>query len=291
VSQSSFLYERIVERFVSWAGTQEDIRAAFIVGSRARTEHPADELSDLDLVVITTNPDRLLLDAGWLEQIGSPRLTFIEKQAVGGGLERRVLFEDALDVDFAIISYDALREMESGGWPPEISSVLARGFRLILDKDEVGRTLERAASTPLPAPHPAPDEFLSLCNDFLYHAVWAAKKLRRGELWVASSCVDCYMKHQLLRMLEWHARSAGPEVETWHGGRFLESWANPRALGGLRDSFARYDEADVRRALLRTVELFRWVALETVQSLSSEYPQEAHEEAAGWIEELLGSVW
>ena len=35
-------------------------------------------------------------------------------------------------------------------------------------------------STTPSAPPPTHAAFLALCHDFLYHAVWAAKKLRRG---------------------------------------------------------------------------------------------------------------
>jgi len=52
--------EQIEQRFTAWAQTQPDIRAAMVVGSRARTDHPADEWSDLDILVITTRPERLL---------------------------------------------------------------------------------------------------------------------------------------------------------------------------------------------------------------------------------------
>jgi len=58
-----------------------------------------------------------------------------------------------------------------------------------------------------PASPPAPAEFLNAVNDFWYHAVWTAKKLRRGELWIAMSCLDSYMKRRLLQMIEWHARA------------------------------------------------------------------------------------
>lgn len=37
-------------KFISWAQTVEDIKAAFIVGSRARKDHPADEWSDMDIL-------------------------------------------------------------------------------------------------------------------------------------------------------------------------------------------------------------------------------------------------
>jgi aminoglycoside 6-adenylyltransferase len=60
-------YERIIGPFLIWAKTQQDLRAAIILGSRATVDPPADAFSDLDLTLITTDPDRYLRDAGWLE--------------------------------------------------------------------------------------------------------------------------------------------------------------------------------------------------------------------------------
>jgi aminoglycoside 6-adenylyltransferase len=245
---------------------------------------PADTFSDLDLALITTDPDRYLRDAGWLEHIGTPWLTFVERQATGAGLERRALFERDLDVDFAILERDEVQKMVAGDWPPEISAVLARGFEFILDKDGLEHSMRRDPPKPPRARVPTSDEFLSLCSDFLYHAMWAAKKLRRGELWVAKSCADDYMKQQLLQMLTWHARAThGPGYDTWHKGRFLESWADPRVLGELHQAFAHYDEADIQRALSKTVELFRWVAKETAADLGYRYPDTDAERVTAWI--------
>ena len=283
-------YEDVLDRFLAWARPQPDVRAVMVVGSRARTDHPADAFSDLDLVVVTTDPDRYLSGTDWLEPLGTPWLTFLERQAVGEGLERRVLFEGALDVDFVPLPNEAVREMALEGWPPEIAAVLRRGFRLVLDKDDLlSRTIGGVHGTPPSAAAPPTQaEFLALCHDFLYHAVWAAKKLRRGELWIAKSCADGYMKQLLLGMIEWHARSErGWDHDTWHGGRFLEEWADPGALDGLREAFARYDEADVRRALLATMDLFRRIGRETGARLGRAYPEEADQRVTAWVVGLL----
>ena len=289
MSQGPLTYENLPQRFVAWARTQPDVRAAVVVGSRARSDHPADTFSDLDLVIVTTDPDRYLSGSDWLEPLGTPWLTIVEKQAVGEGLERRVLFEGALDVDFIPLHNEAVRRMAAEGWPPEVAAVLRRGFRFVLDKDGLGQLMEQGLSTmPPSSPPPAQAEFSALCEDFLYHAVWAAKKLRRGELWTAKACADGYMKHQLLQMIEWHVRSErGWDHDTWHGGRFIEEWADPRALEGLREAFAHYDEADVLRALLATLDLFRWVARETAARLGYIYPEDADERVKAWVVAFL----
>lgn len=44
-------YREIEQKFVAFAEGREDIRAAFIIGSRARTDHPADRLSGMQDVL------------------------------------------------------------------------------------------------------------------------------------------------------------------------------------------------------------------------------------------------
>lgn len=50
-------YADLEQHIHQWALTRADIQAAIIVGSRARIEHPADDFSDLDLILLTTNTD------------------------------------------------------------------------------------------------------------------------------------------------------------------------------------------------------------------------------------------
>ena len=46
-------------KLVTWAKKRADVRAAIVVGSRARTDHPADEWADLDVALATTKTEAL----------------------------------------------------------------------------------------------------------------------------------------------------------------------------------------------------------------------------------------
>ena len=65
-------YEDLLDRFLAWARLRPDVRAVIVVGSCARTDHPADAFSDLDLVVVSTDPDRYLSETDWLKALGTP---------------------------------------------------------------------------------------------------------------------------------------------------------------------------------------------------------------------------
>jgi len=281
--------DELIRALAAWAAARDDLRAAVILGSRARTVRPADEWADLDVLLVADDPQPYLDSVAWLEALGRVRMTFLEPTAVGGLIERRVLFEPALDADLTFIPRAMLDRIAQAGLPSDIASVLARGTRPLFDKDgTLGALLAGLFPTPAATQPPSPAAFDNLVNDALYHAIWTAKKLRRGELYVARSCCDGYMKTRLLEMISWHARAKrGSNTDTWHAGRFLEQWADPRVIEGLRGAYAHYDEADVVRALFATLELFGWVARETAERLGYTYPQETHDYTARWLAENL----
>ena len=119
--------------------------------------------------------------------------------------------------------------------------------------------------------------------------MWCAKKLQRGEIWQAKSVCDCYLKRLLLRMAEWQAKARnGPDYETWHDGRFFDKWADPRVLESLRQAYARYDDQDIRRALLATMDIFGPLSRETAELLGFTYPILGEEKATGLVTQLFG---
>jgi aminoglycoside 6-adenylyltransferase len=244
-----------------WARSREDVRAVVVVGSQARADSPADRWSDLDAVLFVDDPAALAADESWIEELGTPVLSFVEPTAIGERVERRVLFEGGEDVDFPLVDAATWRELL-----PQATIVLGRGYRVL--HDELG--LEEALRTLAPPASPVlPDAaaFRRLATDFWYHALWAAKKLRRGEVFTAKDCLDGYMKWRLLTLLEWHARALDPDVDTWHEGRYLERWADPGALAALERAYAYYDLRDVARALWETIDLFQGLEEETARRL------------------------
>lgn len=291
-------YERLVEKFVRWAEAISDIRAAIVVGSRARSDHPANEWADLDIMIVTSDPKRYISTSHWTRNIGNPLLTFLEPTAAGDGMERRVLFEGMLDVDFAVFAEEEFKrtaqQFQRGEIPPQMAAqileVFSRGMRVLLDKDGMIAKLQALLDSlePPPSRPPTQQQFIEAVNDFLYHAVFTAKHLRRGELWWTVTCLNCYMQRLMCRMMEWHAKATyGSNHDTWFRGRFLEEWANPQALKGLQNCFAHYDEEDIERALLAAMDLFRLMAIEVAEKLGYPYPTEADGQVRRWIDRTM----
>jgi len=289
-----------------------------LVGSAARQDHPADEWSDLDLVLVAVDARAYLGSTAWLAELGEVWFSYQEFHFEGQeACERRVLFAGGQDVDFMVYSIESARQAFAGTFVPEIA---ARGLRVLLDKDGILHPMPVTTSLG-PVQPPSCEEFSEVVNDFWFHTVWTAKKLRRGELWTAKRCCDDYLKRLLLRMMEWQAQGspllsedmenlgirgsvgAGSEpaltphpqisgfysvlggngVDTWFNGRFLEQWASPAALEKLRIAFAHYEEQDVWRALRASMELYDQLARDTARRWGYAYPVENVEKVMEWV--------
>jgi aminoglycoside 6-adenylyltransferase len=265
-------YEALIERFVRWAQAEDNLRAALVIGSRARTDHPADEWSDLDILFFSDDPTPYWQSTAWMLNAGDPMLSFSEPLPGRDGLERRALYDGGLDVDFVPLKSADLRGMLEHGLPPDFADMLRRGSRTLLDKDGL---LEKVLALDVPArpsDPPAESVFLNVVHDFWFHTVWTAKHLRRGELWWGKGCCDGYLKNLLRQMMEWHAQAMQPGADTWMRGRFIEEWVDPRAREALPAIYARYDESDIWYALSATMDLFRWLSQETAAALGYTLP-------------------
>jgi len=255
--------ELIAAAVSDWAAEREDIKALLLVGSQARDNASADRWSDLDLIFLVDDPAHYTEDAGWLREFGTPVVTFLEA-TLDGHWERRVLYETGEDVDFVLFPVSIEQSLEGSEGAADL---LARGYRVLIDRVGVEERLARIAAKDTVASSPTQRELVELTSDFWYHALWTAKKLRRGEVFTAIDCLDGYMKARLVTLMAWHALAIDPSVDTWHAGRFLERWADPGALAQLEKAYAHYDLRDVARALWETIDLFQGVEEETTARL------------------------
>ncbi len=147
---SSLSYAGLEASVVAWAHTQPDIRAAVIVGSRARAAPAADEWSDLDLILFTTRPERYAADGAWLSSFGPLWLTHLDHTGRGEP-EWYALYAGGLKADFVLhavappLAQAALPELIAAS---HYQTVCQRGVRAIFDRATPGAL---PALVPLPA--------------------------------------------------------------------------------------------------------------------------------------------
>jgi len=274
-----------IHRLQRWAEGEPNVRLALLVGSQARTEMPADSLSDIDLALFARDPDRILQDERWITGLGPFWTSHLEANALESGFERRVLFEDGQDVDFAVFSVKVLGVLTTD---PRAVTVLRRGFRPLVNKDSVELAVPGDEPPPVP---PSLSEFANLVNDYWFHLVWTAKKLRRGELLTALEATNGYLRTLLVRAVRWHALVRGPSGrDLWHGARFFEQWADPRVIRDFPHTVAQYDPRSIVQALLANRDLFGWLVDELRQTLSFTSPIRDESGLSVYLDALLEGV-
>ncbi len=166
--------EQWIKRFSDWAISRSDVRAVVLVGSSSRRDHPADEWSDIDILLIASDPQSYLDSTEWLASFGKPLFDIVERTTTGKIWERRVLYESGLDVDFIVLSPLNVRQNFPG--LPVVIEILQRGRQVLIDKDELFTTWSDAITARPVIQPPSSQVFLEVVSDFWFHAVWTAKK-------------------------------------------------------------------------------------------------------------------
>lgn len=283
-SEPSTSFEDIITKFRAWAESNLLVRAAIVMGSQARTDHPADRWSDLDLAVYTTHADSLIRVSDWLEQFGEIWVKARDKTARGDP-EWFIFFAGGFKVDIVLIDIAGLPGETLADWVghPDFSEIFSRGVWVLCDKTTSAGSLPRI---PTPTNFHAIDQaaFDENTSRFFLAAIRAARLLRRQDLWRARQACDEDMKLHLLKMIEYHALSTMvQDQDIWYNGRFIHEWADPDVLLRLRSCFGGFDLQALWAAFQNTYALYMDLGLATADRLNLNFPHDLALKIHGWI--------
>jgi aminoglycoside 6-adenylyltransferase len=262
-------YAHITERIPLWAAARADLRAVVQVGSRARRDHLADRYSDADYILVVPDQAPYLADTAWTADFGEV-VNLLHAKTSGGDDELLVMYAGGYTVDYVFTPADRLQYAIDHQMP---ILILQRGARILVDKDGQAGRLMALQQQPISPPPPLPaEEFLGQVRGFWYAAVYLAKQIKRGDL-LMLMIRDSDLKRNLIGFIEIHARAVyGPQHDTWHMGRYIEEWADPRAVLALPAVFPPYDAPGAWLSLRASMDLFAWLARESAAKLGYSYP-------------------
>ena len=76
------------------------------------------------------------------------------------------------------------------------------------------------------------------------------------------------IKQHLLQMIEWNSKSVnGWDYDTRYDGRMIVDWAPPEIIDLLSETFASYDQKNLVKCLLASIELFERLSDELANNL------------------------
>ena len=272
--------KQLEENVRDWAEADDAIRVVLVIGSHARRDHPADDLSDLDLIVFSSEPQQYLEDDRWLHTFGNLWVAILE-QTGSNVPEWLAIYEGGEKIDIVFFHTDALRHNA----PEQINwrNVSQRGVYVLVDKDDLTTNeLPQVFGAPEPEP-PTVEQFTATVDHFWYEVAVVAKSIKRRELWTSYER-DLNIKRHLRRLIEWQAQAHGRD--TWHDGRFMMEWADTQVYTRLRDIFFQFDSAENWQALLETMSLFREVAQQVAANHNFDYPQALDDNISQFVENV-----
>jgi len=124
-----------IEDFMRWSKRRRDIRAVALVGSYAR--ETATETSDIDLVIITEEPDEYLTNTEWLRVFG--RVIAQKVEDYGRLTSLRVWYESGLEVEYGFTTCEwANTPLDEG-----TRQVIEDGMRVLFEKERLLSPHER----------------------------------------------------------------------------------------------------------------------------------------------------
>jgi molybdopterin-guanine dinucleotide biosynthesis protein A len=206
----------------------------------------------VDCPLVTPALLRELVDAGAVPQTGPlpgvytrEMLARLEARVAEGELSLRGVNPTALEVDEA-----RLLDVDT---PTDLVVAASVAFE--------------DAAEERPVLPPDDDALHELAADFWATALWAGRRLRKGDVFVAVDAVNGAMKRSVVTLLGWHALAVDPEAPVLEDGRHVERWADAGALSAFELAYAHYDLRDAARALWETIDLFQGLEEETASRL------------------------
>jgi uncharacterized protein len=119
----------LLEAATEWARARPDIAALALVGSYAR--EAARPGSDVDLVVITSDPARYLDDLSWTTGFGA--VSHHQLEDYGKVISVRVWYADGLEVEYGITSEDwAALPLDEG-----TRAVISDGMKVLFERGDI----------------------------------------------------------------------------------------------------------------------------------------------------------
>ena len=175
---------------------EENIRAAYIEGSRTNPNAPKDIFQDYDIVYIVTTTKPFREDKEWINNFGKilymhyPEDNVFYPSDVENCYGWQIQFADGNRMDLHVCTKEnALANLEL--------------YQILVDKDGIVPYPQETTDERYWVKEPREIEFKCTCSDFWWCLNNVAKGLWRNELPYAMDVINLVLRPHLKRLLEW----------------------------------------------------------------------------------------
>jgi aminoglycoside 6-adenylyltransferase len=276
------------ELIVKWAESQAEIRSVLLTSTRAVPNAHVDALSDHDVILIVRSIQSFVENRTWINDFGEVLVVYWDPVHPDPdfGIEKIAnvtQYASGLKIDFTLWPVSLFEKIVAASALP---AELDAGYRVLLDQDRLTKSMLRPTGRAYIPKPPTLADYLTWINDFFSDPPYVAKCLWRDELLPAKWCLDYDMKHVYLRqLLEWRVGIDHDwSVPTGSLGKGLKRYLPPDIWAELEQTYVGARVEDNWEALMKTMTLFRRVAVEVGAHLGYTYPYDLDQRVTAYVE-------
>jgi aminoglycoside 6-adenylyltransferase len=274
--------KEMLDLILEVARKDEAIRAVAMNGSRVNSNAPRDPFQDFDIIYFVTDMARFISNLEWIKQFGElmilqmPETMLNPPPSFEDGFAYLMQFADGNRIDLNVLPLAKLGRVYSDSLTI-----------LLLDKDDKVKSLPAATDKSyLPAP-PSAKAFSDCCNEFWWVSTYVAKALWRGNFFHAKDLMDCMVREQLMKMLDWYfGLKTNFDVSAGKGRRNFSKYLDEYLMEILKQTYAGIDPEEIWDSLFAMTTLFRKTGREIANKFKLQYPVEDDKKVTAHLEHV-----
>lgn len=257
--------QEMLDMIKGTAEKDENIRAAYLEGSRTNPKVPRDIFQDYDVVYIVSDTAPFREDREWINRFGERMYMQYPEEGIyfEGDAEQSygwlIQFSDGNRLDLHVCTKEyALSHLEL--------------YRTLIDKDGIMPKEAESSDAIYWVKKPLEEEFLCTCNEFWWCLNNVGKGLWRKELPYVMDMIDFNIRPMLKRLLEW---KIGMEqefcVSPGKAGKYMGKFLSEEEYQMFLATYSAAEESAVWKAVFSMCGLFQRIALEVSEKLGFHY--------------------
>lgn len=260
----------------------EDIRAAYIEGSRVNPNVPKDIFQDYDIVYIVTTTKSFREDKEWVKCFGEilymqyPEDNVFYPSDVENCYGWQIQFADGNRMDLHVCTKEyVLGNLEL--------------YQILIDKDGIMPHPQENTDERYWVKETSEIEFQCTCSDFWWCLNNVAKGLWRNELPYVMDMINFVLRPQLKRLLEW---KIGVEnnfsVNVGKSGKYMGRYLSEKEYGQFLATYSIAENESIWDSVFAMCDLFQSTAVELSKKMKFVYDFEQAENSLGFLQHVKG---
>ena len=248
--------EEMIALIQDVAFQEENIRAAYMEGSRTNSNAPKDIFQDYDIVYVVTTTKPFRENKEWINRFGKilymhyPEDNVFYPSDVGNCYGWQVQFADGNRMDLHVCTREyALEQLEL--------------YKILVDKDGIMPIPREITDQRYWVKEPTEMEFQCTCSDFWWCLNNVAKGLWRDELPYALDMINFAVRPQLKRLLEWKIGIENDySVNVGKSGKYMKKYLSEKEYQQFLATYSIAEMESIWNSVFEMCDLFQGTAAE-----------------------------